>query len=99
MEHQLIILDFPSFYFINENGLAIIGERDRHYIWLTCYADSNHETYAAIDLGNGCADQPFLPDATTEGGYRDLIVNKSEIIEHTGTTNYITGFAIRMPEE
>lgn len=80
-----------------ENGAYIT--RDRHYIWLTCYADSNHDTYAAIDPGNGCADQTFLPEATTEGGYRDLIINQSQIINYTGKTNYITGFAIRLPEE
>lgn len=71
---------------------------NRHYVWLVCYADSNHETYACIDPGNGCADSTFLSEATTEGGYRDLIVNKSQILDYTGGTNYITGFAVRMPD-
>ena len=71
---------------------------NRHYIWLVCYADSNHDTYACIDPGNGCADSTFLSEATVEGGYRDLIVNKSQILDYTGGTNFITGFAVRMPE-
>lgn len=80
-----------------ESGAYIT--RNQHYVWLTCYADSNHETYACIDPGNGCADAAFLPDATTEGGYRDLIVNKSQILDYTGNSNYITGFAVRLPDE
>lgn len=80
-----------------ESGAYIT--RNQHYVWLTCYADSNHETYACIDPGNGCADVTFLPDATTEGGYRDLIVNKSQILDYTGNSNYITGFAVRLPDE
>lgn len=28
-----------------------------------------------------------------------MILEKSEIMEHTGETNYITGFAVKMPEK
>lgn len=65
---------------------------------MVCYADNNHESYACIDPAMGGADFTFLSEATAEGGYGDYIVNKSQIISKTGGTNYMTGFAVRMPE-
>lgn len=90
-----VVVCFDS-YAKYESGAYIT--KNKHYIWLVCYADSNHETYACIDPGNGCADSTFLSEATVEGGYRDLIVNKSQILNYTGGTNFITGFAVRNPE-
>ena len=28
-----------------------------------------------------------------------MIVNKSQILDYTGNSNYITGFAVRLPDE
>lgn len=84
---------------IPNTKVVLISQETSIMSGLPRYADSNHETYACIDPGNGCADAAFLPDATTEGGYRDLIVNKSQILDYTGNSNYITGFAVRLPDE
>lgn len=67
----------------------------QHYIWLGCYADDDKESYAVIDPADGSADKTYFEDAHVEGAYKDMILEKSEILEHTGETNYITGFAVK----